>query len=52
MNFVSIKTVSQQEVLAVHNDRARLVEERTALAKEIRGLLLEHGITIPQGIHK
>lgn len=52
MNFVSIKTVSQQEVLAVHNDRARLVEERTALANEIRGLLLEHGITIPQGIHK
>lgn len=52
MNFVSIKTVSQQEILAVHNDRARLVEEHTALANEIRGMLLEHGITIPQGIHK
>lgn len=52
MNFVSVKTVSQQEILALHNDRARHVEERTALANEIRGLLLEHGITIPQGINK
>jgi transposase len=51
MNFVSIKTISQQEILAFHNDRSRLVEERTALANEIRGLLLEHGITIAQGIH-
>lgn len=52
MNFVSIKTVAQQEILAIHNDRARLIEERTALANEVRGVLLEHGITIPQGIHK
>lgn len=52
MNFVSIKTVAQQEILAIHTDRARLIEERTALANEIRGVLLEHGITIPQGIHK
>jgi transposase len=50
MNFVSVKTVSQQEILAIHNDRAKHVEERTALANEMRGLLLEHGITIPQGI--
>ena len=50
MNYVSIKSVSQQEILAIHNDRSRLVEERTALANEIRGTLLEHGITIPQGI--
>lgn len=52
MNFVGIKTTTQQDIIAIHNDRARLVEERTALANEIRGLLLENGITIPQGIHK
>lgn len=52
MNFVGIKTVNQQEILALHNDRARLVEERTALANGIRSLLLEHGFTIAQGIHK
>lgn len=51
MNFVSVKTVSQQDLLAIHNDRARHVEDRTALANEIRGLLLEYGLTIPQGIH-
>lgn len=52
MNFVGIKTVNQQEILALHNDGARLIEERTALANGIRGLLLEHGLTIAQGIHK
>ena len=52
MKFVGIKTISQQDLMAIHNDRARLVEERTALANEMRGLLLENGITIPQGIYK
>ena len=51
MKFVGIKTTTQQDIIAIHNDRARLVEERTALANEMRGLLLENGITIPQGIH-
>lgn len=51
MKFVGIKTNAQQNILAIHNDRARLVEERTALANEIRGILLEEGLTIPQGIH-
>jgi transposase len=52
MKFVGIKTTSQQDLMAIHNDRARLVEERTALANEMRGILLESGITIPQGIHQ
>ncbi len=52
MKYVATKTVSQQDILAIHNDRARLVEERTALANEMRGMLLEYGITIPQGIHR
>jgi transposase len=51
MNFVGIKTIQQQDIIAIHNDRARLVEERTALANEIRGLLLDNGIAIPQGIY-
>ncbi len=32
--------------------RARLVKNRTALANEIRGLLHEFGLIIPQGINK
>jgi transposase len=51
MKFVGIKTNQQQNIMAIHNDRARLVEERTALANELRGILLEEGLTIPQGIH-
>ena len=51
MKFVGIKTRDQQDLLAIHNDRARLVEERTGLANEIRGFILEEGLTIAQGIH-
>lgn len=51
MKFVAIKTTEQQEIIAIHTVRQRLIRERTALANEIRALLLEMGITIPQGIH-
>lgn len=52
IRFVPIKTISQQDMLSIHRVRARLVKNRTALANEIRGLLLEFGIIIPQGINK
>src|SRR6185437_13185809 len=52
MRFVSIKSPVQQEILAIHRVRERLVRAKTALINEIRGLLLEQGITIPQGISK
>lgn len=50
MRFVPIKSVSQQDVLCLHRVRERLVTGRTALVNEIRGLLHEYGIVIPQGI--
>ncbi|MCE3230299.1 MAG: transposase [Alphaproteobacteria bacterium] len=34
----------------LHRIRSRLVQERTPLINQMRGLLLEFGITIPQGI--
>jgi transposase len=52
MRFVPIKSVEQQDILSIHRVRQRLVKNRTALANEIRGLLLEFGFTIPQGINK
>lgn len=52
MRFVPIKTVEQQDVLSIHRVRERLVKNRTALANEIRGLLHELGIIIPQGVNK
>src|SRR5579872_1779650 len=52
MRFVQIKTEEQLDVQAMHRVRDRLVQRRTALINEIRGFLLERGITFPaQPIH-
>jgi transposase len=50
MRFVTIKTVEQQDVQALHRIRQSLIKARTAQANQIRGLLGEYGIVIPQGI--
>lgn len=50
MRFVPIKNVEQQALLAIHRARQGFVKARTAQANQIRGLLAEYGITIPQGI--
>src|SRR5512144_2872002 len=50
MRFVPIKTGEQQAVLALHRARQGKVSARTAQANQIRGLLAEYGIIIPQGI--
>ncbi len=52
MRFVPIKTVEQQAVLTVHRARELLVTERTAGAKQIRGLVLEYGVAIAPGIQR
>jgi transposase len=50
MRFVPIKTVEQQTVLSVHRVRQGFVKARTAQANQIRGLLAEFGLVLPQGI--
>jgi transposase len=50
MRFVPIKNVEQQAVLSLHRVRQGFVRERTAQANQIRGLLSEFGLVIPQGI--
>lgn len=50
MRFVPIKNVEQQAILSVHRARQGFVKARTAQGNQIRGLLSEFGITIPQGI--
>src|SRR4030066_1202980 len=50
MRFVQIKNVEQQAILSVHRARQGFVKARTAQANQIRGLLSEFGIIIPQGI--
>ncbi|MDT8843648.1 IS110 family transposase [Paraburkholderia fungorum] len=50
MRFVPIKNVEQQSVLSLHRVRQGFVKARTAQANQIRGLLSEFGLVIPQGI--
>jgi transposase len=50
MRFVAVKTVAQQALLAMHRVRQGFIKARTAQANQIRGLLGEFGLVIPQGI--
>lgn len=50
MRFVPVKNVEQQSALALHRARQGFVKARTAQANQIRGLLGEFGLIIPQGI--
>src|SRR3974377_427658 len=50
MQFVSSKTPEQMDLLALHRVRSRLVRQRTGTANQIRGFLLERGITVRQGL--
>lgn len=50
MRFVPIKNIDQQAVLALHRARQGFVKARTAQSNQIRGLLAEFGIVIPQGL--
>jgi transposase len=50
MRFVPVKNVEQQAVLALHRVRQGWIKARTAQANQIRGLLSEFGLIVPQGI--
>ncbi len=52
MRFVPIKNPEQQALLALHRVREGLVRARTAQVNQIRGLLAEFGLVIPQGVAK
>ena len=49
MRFVPIKTDDQLDMQSLHRVRERWVMRRTAVINQIRGLLLERGITLPEG---
>lgn len=52
MRFVELKSETQLDMQSLHRARDRLVGQRTALINQIRGLLMERGIVIPQGRRK
>jgi transposase len=51
MRFCDVKTEAQQDMQSIHRMRSLLIRQRTSLSNQMRGLLAEYGIIIPQGIH-
>lgn len=49
IRFVPIKTIQQQEIMAMHRLRERWVKSRTQVSNQARGLLSDFGIIFPQG---
>jgi transposase len=49
MRFVPIKSEDQLDLQSLHRVRERWVMRRTAVINQIRGLLLERGITLRKG---
>jgi len=49
MRFVPIKNIEQQDIQSIHRAREQVVCRRTAQGNQIRGLLMEYGLVIPQG---
>jgi transposase len=49
MNFVPVKTVYHQDYQSVIRIRERLIETRTRLCNQVRGLLSEYGVVCAQG---
>jgi len=50
MRFVPIKAIEQQDVQSLHRARSLVVSHRTAQVNQIRGLLMEYGITVAKGV--
>jgi transposase len=49
MRFVTVKSVDQQDIQALHRIRQGEVKVHTALVNRIRGLLAENGIVVAKG---
>ena len=52
IRFVELKSETQLDMQSLHRARDRLVGERTALINQLRAILLERGIIVPQGRRK
>ena len=50
MRFVPVKDPHSQAVLALHRARQGFIKQRTAQGNQIRGLLAEFGLVVPQGL--
>lgn len=48
MRYVPVKSVEQQDIQSMHRIRSLLMRDRGAQINQIRGLLAEYGVVIPQ----
>jgi transposase len=49
MRFVPVKSIQQQDIQLLHKVRSKLIKDKVALGNQMRGLLMEYGIIMPQG---
>ncbi len=49
MRFVALKSEGQLDMQTLHRARDRMVGDRTSLMNQLRAILLERGIIVPQG---
>ena len=49
MRYVAVKSVAQQDLLALHRVRAQLMKQRIALSNQLRALLHERGVVARLG---
>lgn len=50
MHTVPVKTIEQQDQQSIRRVRSQLVDHRTAVVNQTRGLLAEYGLVMPQGV--
>jgi transposase len=49
MRFVAVKTEDQQAVHAIHRIRQQLIKVRVMQVNQLRGVLYEFGVVLPEG---
>ena len=49
MRFVALKSEEQLDMQTLHRARDQVVRERTSLMNQLRAVLLERGVVVPQG---
>jgi transposase len=52
IHFVAVKTVDQQDIKSLRTVRRRVVQQRTAVANQIRAIAGEYGIIFPVGLRR
>lgn len=50
LKSVPLKSVEQQDIKSLHRIRDKLITRRTSIVNQMRGLLSEYGVIMPEGL--